>query len=113
MISSRWLIIVKLLKPGSPPRIRRTASDFWKTLTSALFPTKSTRSIELGSVTLTVLTQPPENVEDENDNSIGIRVQHGSFSLLLTGDSQAGERAFWERHVPDLIRDCMVLKVGF
>ena len=78
---------------------------------TAIFPTKSPRKIELGSVVLTVLPQPPENLEDENDNSIGIRVQHGSFSMLLTGDSQAEERAFWERHVPDLIRDCTVLKL--
>jgi competence ComEA-like helix-hairpin-helix protein len=78
----------------------------------SIFPTNVPRRIELGSVVLTVLPQPPENVEDENDNSIGIRVQHGSFSVLLTGDSQASERAFWERHVPDLIRDCTVLKLA-
>jgi beta-lactamase superfamily II metal-dependent hydrolase len=78
----------------------------------SIFPTNVPRRIELGSVVLTVLPQPPENVEDENDNSIGIRVQHGSFSVLLTGDSQATERAFWERHVPDLIRDCTVLKLA-
>ena len=57
------------------------------------------------------MPQPPENHEDENDNSIGIRVQHGSFSMLLTGDSQAGERAYWERHVPDLIQNCTILKL--
>jgi beta-lactamase superfamily II metal-dependent hydrolase len=78
----------------------------------AIFPTRSARRIELGSVVLTVLPQPPENVEDENDNSIGIRVEHGSFSVLLTGDSQATERSFWERRVPDLIRDCTVLKLA-
>jgi beta-lactamase superfamily II metal-dependent hydrolase len=78
----------------------------------AIYPAKSPRKIELGSVVLTILPQPPENVEDENDNSIGIRVQHGSFSVLLTGDSQATERAFWERNVPDLIRNCTVLKLA-
>lgn len=60
---------------------------------------------------LTVLPQPPEDRGDENDNSIGIRVQYGSFSMLLTGDSQAPERAFWEARCPDLIRDCTVLKL--
>jgi beta-lactamase superfamily II metal-dependent hydrolase len=78
----------------------------------AIFPTNAPRRIELESVALTVLPQPPENREDENDNSIGIRVQHGSFSMLLTGDSQATERGFWERHVPDLIRNCTVLKLA-
>lgn len=61
---------------------------------------------------LTVLPQPPENRGDENDNSIGIRVQHGSFSMLLTGDSQTLERAFWEARCPDVIRDCTVLKLA-
>jgi len=79
---------------------------------TAIFPTKAARKIELGSVVLTVMPQPPENLEDENDNSIGIRVQHGSCSLLLTGDSQAGERAYWERYVPDLIQNCTVLKLA-
>ena len=79
---------------------------------TAIFPTTSPRKIELGSVVLTVMPQPPENLEDENDNSIGIRVQHGSFSTLLTGDSQAEERAFWERYVPDLIQNCTVLKLA-
>ncbi len=45
---------------------------------------------------LTVLPQPPENRGDENDNSIGLRVQYESFSMLFTGDSQTLERAFWE-----------------
>ncbi len=79
---------------------------------TAIFPTTSPRKIELGSVVLTVMPQPPENHEDENDNSIGIRVQHGSFSTLLTGDSQDAERAYWERHVPDLIQNCTVLKLA-
>jgi beta-lactamase superfamily II metal-dependent hydrolase len=50
----------------------------------AIFPTDRPRKIELGSVLLTILTQPPEIRRDENDNSIGIRVQYVSFSMLLT-----------------------------
>jgi beta-lactamase superfamily II metal-dependent hydrolase len=78
----------------------------------AIYPRSTPRKIELGSVSLTVLPQPPEDPEDENDNSIGIRLQYGSFSALLTGDSQARERAFWERHAPRLIRSCTVLKLA-
>jgi competence ComEA-like helix-hairpin-helix protein len=78
----------------------------------AVYPTDTPRKISLGSITLTVFPQPAEDLEDENDNSIGIRVQHGTFSALLTGDSQARERAYWERQVPDLIRDCTVLKLA-
>ena len=77
----------------------------------AAFPTDTARKISLGSVTLTVFPQPPEDQGDENDNSIGIRVQYGSFSMLLTGDSEARERAFWETNAPDLIRDSTVLKL--
>jgi competence ComEA-like helix-hairpin-helix protein len=78
----------------------------------AIFPTDAPRRLALGSVSLTVLPQPPEDRRDENDNSIGIRVQHGSFSVLLTGDSQARERSFWEANARDLIRDCTVRKLA-
>ncbi|MDB5350076.1 MAG: hypothetical protein JWN86_1323 [Planctomycetota bacterium] len=78
----------------------------------AIIPTDVPRKIELGSVVLTVLPQPPEDRKDENDNSIGIRLQNGSFSALLTGDSEAGERTFWEANCPDLLRDCTVLKLA-
>jgi competence ComEA-like helix-hairpin-helix protein len=78
----------------------------------ATFPTGSPRKIDLGSIVLTILPQPPEDKSDENDNSIGIRVQYGSVSVLLTGDSQAHERAFWEATCPDLIRSCTVLKLA-
>ena len=78
----------------------------------AISPTDMPRKIELGSVLLTVLPQPPEDRGDENDNSIGVQVQHGAFSALLTGDSEARERAFWEQHVPELVRGCTLLKLA-
>ena len=78
----------------------------------AIFPADTPRKVELGSVVLTVLPQPPEDKAEENNNSIGIRVQHGSFSILLTGDSEARERAYWEANCPELIRDCDVLKLA-
>jgi beta-lactamase superfamily II metal-dependent hydrolase len=79
---------------------------------TAIFPTDAARKIELGSVILTILPQPPEDKRDENDNSMGLRVQYGNFSVLLTGDSQAKERAYWEDNCPELIRDCTVLKLA-
>jgi competence protein ComEC len=79
---------------------------------TAIFPTDASRKIELGSVVLTVLPQPPENHQDENDNSIALRVQHGAFLVLLTGDSEARERAFWEANVPELVQNCTVLKLA-
>jgi competence protein ComEC len=80
--------------------------------TQAVFPTDAVRKIGLGSVTLTIFPQPPEDKSDENDNSIGIRVQYGTFSVLLTGDSQARERTFWEANVPQLVQNCTVLKLA-
>jgi competence protein ComEC len=78
----------------------------------AIFPTDQPRRIGLGSVTLWLLAQPPEDEGDENDNSIGVRVQYGSFSVPLTGDSEAGERLYWESNVPQLVRDATVLKLA-
>jgi beta-lactamase superfamily II metal-dependent hydrolase len=51
----------------------------------AIQPTNRPRRIELGSVLLTVFPQAPEDPAEENNNSIGIRVQYGSFSALLPG----------------------------
>jgi len=75
-------------------------------------PTERPRRIELGSVVLTIFPRAPEDAADENDNSVGIRLQYGSFSALLPGDAERAERAWWERHVPDLISDCTVLKLA-
>jgi beta-lactamase superfamily II metal-dependent hydrolase len=77
----------------------------------AIEPTSRPRKIELGSVELTVFPQPPEDRRDENNNSIGLRLKYGSFSVILTGDSQVPERAWWLQHDPELVRDCTILKL--
>ena len=69
----------------------------------AIQPTERPRRIELGSVVLTVFPQASEDRTEENNNSIGIRLRHGSFSVLLTGDAEQAERRCWERTVPELI----------
>jgi len=74
-------------------------------------PTSRPRKIELGSVELTLFPQPPEDRRDENNNSIGLRVTYGSFSVLLTGDSEGTERQWWLRNDPELVRDCTILKL--
>ncbi len=79
---------------------------------TAVEPTRKPRKIELGSVLLTVLPQPPEDHAEENNNSIGIHLKFGEFSALLTGDSELEERTWWMAHVPDLLRDCTVLKLA-
>jgi competence ComEA-like helix-hairpin-helix protein len=78
----------------------------------AIQPTDRPRRIELGSVVLTIFPQAPEDLSEENNNSIGIRLQHGGFSALLPGDAEQAERRWWEQNVADLIRDCTVLKLA-
>lgn len=79
---------------------------------TAIAPTNRPRKIELGPVVLTVFPQPPENTEDENNNSVGIRLQYGSFSMLFPGDAEEPERQWWDSNVPDLLRDVTVLKLA-
>jgi competence protein ComEC len=74
-------------------------------------PSSKPRKIELGSVELTLFPQPPEDRADENNNSIGMRLKYGSFSMLLTGDSETTERQWWLRNDPELVRNCTVLKL--
>jgi competence protein ComEC len=76
-----------------------------------IVPGPKPREIRLGSVVLTILPQPPEH-DDENDNSIGVRFQYGRTRCLLTGDSEDDERAWWIRNSPEWIQDCQVLKLA-
>ena len=64
-------------------------------------PSSKPRKIELGSVELTLFPQPPEDRKEENNNSIGLRLSYGSFSMLLTGDSEETERQWWLRNDPE------------
>jgi competence protein ComEC len=79
---------------------------------TAIQPTSRPRKIELGSVELTIFPQPPEDQKEENNNSIGLRLEYGAFSVLLTGDSEGTERQWWLQHNPDLVRDCTILKLA-
>jgi competence protein ComEC len=78
----------------------------------AITPTDRPRRIELGSVILMVVPRAREDRAEENNHSIGIRLQHGSISVLLPGYAERAERAWWERQVPGLCADCTVLKVA-
>ncbi|MFO0892179.1 MAG: ComEC/Rec2 family competence protein [Isosphaeraceae bacterium] len=78
----------------------------------AVQPTGKPRKIELGSVVLTILPQPPLSGQEENNNSIGVRLQYGKFSVLMTGDSETDERRWWLSKCPELLRDCTVLKLA-
>jgi len=79
---------------------------------TAIAPTAKPRKIELGSVLLTVFPQPPLDHQEENNNSIGVRLEYGKFSVLMTGDSEEVERQWWLAHNSSLIRDCTILKLA-
>jgi predicted flap endonuclease-1-like 5' DNA nuclease len=79
---------------------------------TAITPTNAPRKIALGSVVLTVFPDAPEDSTEENNNSVGVRLQYGAFSMLLPGDAEEYERAWWEEHVPELCAGCTVLKVA-
>jgi beta-lactamase superfamily II metal-dependent hydrolase len=78
----------------------------------AIQPTSRPRKIELGSVALTIFPQAPEDRAEENNNSIGLRLQYGSFSFLLTGDSEESERRWWLQDHADLVRGGTILKLA-
>jgi beta-lactamase superfamily II metal-dependent hydrolase len=75
-------------------------------------PTETVRKIGLGSVVLSILPQPPDNTQEENDNSIGVRLDYGNFAMLMTGDSEERSRAYWMKNCPTLLKDCTVLKLA-
>ena len=88
--------------------LRDVESSSMKTI----HPTAVTRRIELGSMVLTVFPEAPSDRTEENNNSVGIRLDYGSFSMLFTGDSEEKERRWWMTHQPDLIRDAIILKLA-
>jgi competence protein ComEC len=79
---------------------------------TTILPTDRPRRIELGSVILMVFPNASENPADENDNRVGIRVQHGTFSFLLPGDAERAERGWWEKEAPDNCARATVLKLA-
>jgi competence protein ComEC len=79
---------------------------------TAVQPTSRPRRIELGTVRLTILPQPPEDTREENNNSIGLRLDYGGFAMLMTGDSELSQRRWWMQQAPELLRDCTVLKLA-
>lgn len=51
------------------------------------------RAITLGEAVLHVL--PPVSSEDQNNGSVGVLIEYGSFHALFTGDSEQEELASW------------------
>jgi competence protein ComEC len=70
------------------------------------------RSVQLGTVDLTIFPQAPPDSKGENNNSVGVRVQFGGFSALFTGDAQVPERRWWSSHARALSEEVDVLKLA-
>lgn len=73
----------------------------WGRLVAALeeagtpFQKANKQVINLGSVKLRVIGPPPGMGDDQNENSVGLRVEFGEFRALLTGDSEQPETEAW------------------
>ncbi len=93
---------------------KRLLEDVRNEDVTPLYPTsKGARVLKLGSVNLIVLPErPDEDTKNENNNSIGIVVSYGKFAVLLTGDSEETERAWWLKQCPDALKDITVLKLA-
>jgi competence protein ComEC len=54
------------------------------------------RTVKLGSVTLRII--PPARLDaSQNNNSVGVVLEHGSFRAMFTGDSQHEQLTHWLR----------------
>ncbi|MDB5044661.1 MAG: competence protein ComEC [Deinococcus sp.] len=73
----------------------------WKRLTDGLeaagtkFQKANNQVINLGSLKVRVINPPASMGKDQNDNSIGIRLDFGDFHALMTGDSEKPETQAW------------------
>jgi beta-lactamase superfamily II metal-dependent hydrolase len=79
---------------------------------TVVHPTSRSRRIELGSIEMTIFPQAPEDHQEENNNSVGLRLKYGSFSMLFPGDSEGLERQWWLEHCSSLVDHCTILKLA-
>ena len=87
---------------------------------SAAAPAPET--IRLGSIVLRILPRPPDvagtaerasSGANENSRSLGVRVEYGSFSALITGDSQKDTYKWWQENIaPSLFANATILKLA-
>ena len=70
------------------------------------------RRITLGDVTLQVIPPPGLPGLGNNDNSLGLIVEYGSFKAAMTGDAERAEMNWWVENVPDLLRTVDVYKAS-
>ena len=61
----------------------------------------SDRTITIGTTTVRILGSPAVNTT-QNDNSVGVVIEHGAFTALFTGDSERPQLTAWlqQRRIP-------------
>lgn len=73
----------------------------WERLVTALraegttFQKAGNQVVNLGSVRVRVIGPPADMGDDQNANSVGIRLEFGRFGALMTGDSETPETRAW------------------
>nr|WP_246580590.1 ComEC/Rec2 family competence protein [Deinococcus aestuarii] len=73
----------------------------WERLVAALegagttFQKANNQVVNLGSVKVRVIAPPAGMGDDQNDNSVGVRIEFGKFRALMTGDSEKPETEAW------------------
>ena len=97
--------LVEAAKTGHPTLFINNGlggtTQTWNKLVTALeadgtkFQKADNQVINLGSVKVRVIAPPAGMGDDQNDNSVGIRVEFGQFAALMTGDSETKETLAW------------------
>ncbi|MXV18246.1 MBL fold metallo-hydrolase [Deinococcus xianganensis] len=80
-------------------RLVKNLQDAGSTFTKA-----SNQTVNLGSVKLRVIAPPPGMGDGQNENSVGVALQFGTFRALMTGDSETPETEGWLAQERDDLR---------
>jgi competence protein ComEC len=82
---------------GRPPTNANARDlEFWLARKGIARPPPPWAPIRLGDVTITVFPSLLDPTRaSENDYSLGVLIERGSFRALLTGDSERGELSAW------------------
>ncbi len=96
--------------PASTLVQQRVFDSLERAGTRILEPTA--RQISLGDVTLRVVPPPGVPSWDQNDNSIGLLLEYGTFRMSFAGDAEQREWAWWNVHHPGWLAPVHVHKAS-
>lgn len=70
------------------------------------------RTITLGDVRLRIVPPPGGEADEQNVNSVGVRIEYGDFAAFLPGDAEPPQWAWWLEAHPDELRPVEVHKAS-